>query len=106
MIIDATPLSRPPKRYSLLVFFVLAFGISWVFWVPAALDSRSLISFPVSSTFPLAAFEPTLAALVLTAIFGRWAGLPSLLVRLVIWRVGVMCYVFVLLVTIPRRAGS
>ena len=65
------PLAIPPKRYSLLAFFVLAFGISWAFWVPAALDSRSLITFPVSSTFPLAAFGPTLAALILTTILAR-----------------------------------
>jgi membrane protease YdiL (CAAX protease family) len=91
------PFSIPPKRYSLLAFFLLAFGISWVFWVPTALDSRGLISFPVSSTFPLAAFGPTLAALILTTILGRWAGLRALLGRLFIWRVGVLWYVFALL---------
>ena len=91
-----SPISIPPKRYSLLAFFVLAFGISWAFWVPAALDNRGLISFPLPSTFPLAAFGPTLAALILTAILGRWSGLRALLGRLLIWRVSVMWYAFAL----------
>jgi uncharacterized protein len=91
------PLSIPPKRYTLLAFFLLTFAISWAFWVPAALHSRGFISFPVPSTFPLAAFGPTLAALIFTAIFNRWGGLRVLLGRLFIWRVGVLWYVFALL---------
>ncbi|HKH55829.1 MAG TPA: hypothetical protein VKA58_10285, partial [Propionibacteriaceae bacterium] len=28
-------LSTPPRRYSLAIFFCLAFGVSWAVWLPA-----------------------------------------------------------------------
>ncbi len=91
------PISIPPKRYSLLSFFLLAFGISWAFWVPAALASRGLIPFPISATFPLTAFGPSLAAIVLVVITEGASGLRRLLGRLLVWRVNVLWYAFVLL---------
>lgn len=91
------PIAIPPKRYLLLLFFVLAFGISWAFWVPAVLDSWGVLSSPVSATFPLPAFGPSLAAIMLVIITEGAAGLRRLLGRLLVWRVSVLWYAFVLL---------
>ncbi len=47
-------------------FFTLAFGISWLLWLPDVLNSRGLAALP--SCGPLATFGPALAALILTGL--------------------------------------
>ncbi len=66
-----------PKRYSLPAFFLLAFGISWVVWVPAAAASWGLFSSPLSlaSIGLIGAFGPSLAAIILTAVGEEASGL-------------------------------
>ncbi|CAN5163195.1 hypothetical protein BH24ACT19_BH24ACT19_03760 [soil metagenome] len=52
------------KRSQTVAFFVLAFGISWTLWVPAALgDSPALLLLVF-----LGAFGPSLAAVLLTGV--------------------------------------
>jgi hypothetical protein len=97
---DAPPPSSPPapwrgqstspKPRSLIVFFALAFGISWAVWIPAALASYGLLPVqldPILSNW-LGAFGPFVAALVTTARYEGRAGLGGLFERLLIWRVG------------------
>jgi uncharacterized protein len=83
---------------SVVVFFLLAFGISWAVWIPAALGSYGLIS-PQVSFAPsplLGAFGPFIAALITTAIFDGRAGFGSLFKRFLVWRVSILWYLFVL----------
>lgn len=89
--------STPPPR-SLTVFFVLAFGLSWAAWVPLALASQGRLALPFDATLLtlLGAFGPSAAALLTAAAFDGRAGLGALLRRLLIWRVGLRWYVFVL----------
>lgn len=84
------------QRGSPAMFFVLAFGLSWAVWVPAALASHGLIGLrlPPALTALLGAWGPTLAALLLTLHFGGRAGLRQLFGRLLIWRVGLRWYAF------------
>ena len=92
------PVSISPKPRSLLVFFLLAFGISWIVWIPAALASHGLLSFQLSpsATSLLGAFGPSTAALITTGVYDGKAGFRSLLRRLLTWRVGLQWYLFVL----------
>jgi hypothetical protein len=54
------------KKYPLVWFYILAFGIAWLGWVPVALGSRGLapIGFPFLLVLP--AIAPALAAVLVT----------------------------------------
>jgi len=86
------------KLCSLVVFFALAFGLSWAVWVPAALASYDLIAFQMNATLGslLGAFGPCFAAVITTAIYDGRAGFSMLFKRLLTWRVGLQWYLFVL----------
>lgn len=94
---EKTAATQEPR--TLIAFFLLAFGISWLVWIPAALAARGLISFPLSSSVVglLGSFGPSLAALLVTAVIAGLSGLRQLLGRLFIWRVNWRWYLFVLL---------
>jgi uncharacterized protein len=81
------------------VFLLLAFGLSWVFWLPMAAASHGLISlqWPPILAGLLGAFGPSLAALIITGIYQGRRGLRWLLGRLLVWRVGIQWFAFVLL---------
>jgi membrane protease YdiL (CAAX protease family) len=74
------------KRHSLVLFFVLAYAISWGIFVLAA----TLPNFPF--LFPIG---PLLAALIMAGLTG---GLKDLLRRCLRWRVGLQWYAAALLV--------
>ncbi|MFN8495367.1 MAG: CPBP family intramembrane glutamic endopeptidase [Caldilineaceae bacterium] len=88
----------PPKPRSLLLFFSLAFILSWIAWLPAALASHELLLWPVSPilTGVLGAFGPFIAAVVTARRFAGKAGLKALARRFLVWRVGWTWYAFVL----------
>jgi CAAX protease family protein len=73
----------------LIVFFVLAYALSWWAWVLYAFDA-----FPN----PVASFGPFLAALLVLALTEGRPGVVGLLRRMVRWRVGVGWYVVAILV--------
>lgn len=92
-------ISISARPYSLSVFFILAFGFSWVVWIPTALASHGLIPLgpnPVLNGV-LGTIGPSLAALISTAIFDGHSGFSNLFKRLLTWRVGLQWYLFVLL---------
>ncbi len=94
-----TPITVTAKSRSVVVFFLLAFGISWAVWIPAALGSYGLIppQFSFAPSPLLGAFGPFIAALITTAIFDGRAGFGSLFKRFLVWRVNILWYLFVLL---------
>ena len=75
------------NRYSLIIFFVLAFALTWPL-VPLASVSLAL---PV-----LGLFGPALAAIVVTAITEGRPGVKTLLGRVVQWRAGWRWYAIAL----------
>ena len=84
------PLLRLLRRYPLPSYFLIAYAFT------AAYDLLVVARFPDGPTFPRD-FGPSLAALVLTAAIAGKPGLTRLLRRLVLWRVPVGWYLFVLL---------
>jgi membrane protease YdiL (CAAX protease family) len=87
------------ENRNLWLFFLTAFAWSWLFWIWEALASHGLISSPLPSDLMelLGVFGPTFAAIILTVIYAGRVGLRELLGRLLVWRVGVQWYIFVLL---------
>jgi len=71
------------KQHRLVVFFVLAFALSWYPWVIALMRGRT------SGPNPLG---PLVAGIIVTAIVSGRSGLREFFSRLVRWRVGVKWY--------------
>jgi len=77
------------RRYPLISFFVLAFGLTWAIMVPQVLGSYGLIPFP--ELIPLLivmGYGPTFAAVIMSAVLGGRSAVGELLGRMLIWRVG------------------
>ncbi len=90
---------------SLVVYFVLAYTISWAFMVPVALSAQGVIAAEVPyALYYLASFGPALSALIVTGWVGGRPGLRSLLSRLVKWRVEPRYYAFAVLAPIALFA--
>ena len=105
------------RSASLVVFLLLAFGITWLGWIPALViaDSQgyrlpTIANFNqvlqagftnsehvlLSIMFSLAVYGPLVGGLVATRIDSGEEGLTDLLKRTVKWRVGIKWYAFAL----------
>jgi uncharacterized protein len=73
--------SHPSSTRSLLLFFLFAFGFSWLFWPPPVLASQGFFSLPVPNMawVILGAHGPLFASLVLTYQSGGWAAVKQLI---------------------------
>ena len=85
------------RRHPLATFLLLAFGLTWLVWVPRAMASQGLLA----SEWPIAvgqalSWGPAVAALLAAAITGGRAAVRELGARLVRWRVGWPWYAVVL----------
>jgi uncharacterized protein len=92
-------ISTMPRQHALLLFFLLAFTISWAIWLPGIFRSVGSESGANRSTTLtlLGSFGPLAAALITTAAIDRQPGFRELGRRLIIWRVKPFWYAFVLL---------
>ena len=72
---------RTLGRYPLVTYFVLAYAISWAFWLPLAASSRGLIpvQLPAMVFYSLAALGPVLAAVIASGIEGGKPAIRALL---------------------------
>jgi len=75
-------------RHSLVAFFVLAYGLSWLGAIPYLSSA-----FPV----PIFPFGPLLAAFIVAPLVGGWPATTALLRRMVQWRAGLRWYALALL---------
>ena len=76
---------------SLIVYFILAYLITWAFEVPLAAVAQGWISAPVPFWIHyLGGFGPMLAALIVTALSEGGAGIRRLFSGVAKWRVGWM----------------
>src|SRR3954447_10900113 len=82
------------KRNALVTFFVLAYAISWSFF----LLSKTVPGFPF--LFP---FGSVIAAVIVASVTRGWAGLKEFVGRCLRWRVGLRWYAAALLV--PATMG-
>jgi hypothetical protein len=94
-------------RHALVIFFVLAFFFTWLYWLPSAAAARGWVAFhPPAGLDILAGYGPLLAALLAAALSGGRAALKGLAARLVRWRVEPRWYLAVLLLPILIQGGG
>jgi CAAX protease family protein len=79
------------RRYPLVTFFILVFGLTWVVWVPRAAGA------PLEIVGQAWTWAPAIAALLAAALTGGRAAVSELGARLVRWRVGWQWYLVVIL---------
>ena len=90
------------KQRPVASFFVLAYLISWVFWVPTVLYIQLALpagEIPGWLMIPnlLGTWGPVFSALIMTAVLEGKIGVKKLLSSLLVWRVGVQWYLVILL---------
>jgi len=91
-------------RYPLTFYFVIAYGFAWLVWVPLALsqDGAGVFSFhsPIGASASVVAASfvgPFVSAFIMTGATEGREGIGRLLCRIVLWRVGLGWYLFVLI---------
>ena len=85
------------RRHPLVVFFVLAYALSWWPWILYAFDLSPL---------PIVGFGPFLAAIVVLAVTRGKAGVMALLRRMVRWRVSPVWYAVALLLPVAITVAA
>lgn len=77
------------KSHPLVLFFVLAYAITWAIWAPLLASAQGILERPPSPYLHLlGGIGPMLAALIVTGITTGKVGVGKLLRRMVHWRVG------------------
>jgi membrane protease YdiL (CAAX protease family) len=66
------------KKYQIIIFFALAFIISWYPWYTGGVGFKTA--------------GPSYAGLIVVALVGGWAGINEMLRRLAHWRVGIVLW--------------
>lgn len=79
----------------LTLYFVLAYVLAWLYWIPLVMAEHGWISLPWSSHAP-GLVAPLLAALAVTAATEGRRGLRDLAGRMVRWRIGIRWTAFAL----------
>jgi membrane protease YdiL (CAAX protease family) len=91
----------------LVLFFGLAYLISWLLWVPLVASSQNWTSSsPPFLLFYLGTIGPALAAIILLRFFEGADAVWSLLGKLVLWRVGIKWYLIALLLPASIRLAA
>ena len=81
------------RRHPLLVFFALAFGLTWAIQIPWVAGERGWLPFQVPVPLVLLqGWMPGLAAVLVTGIVGGRSSVRTLLRRIIIWRVNPLWY--------------
>jgi membrane protease YdiL (CAAX protease family) len=86
-----TRVLEPVRRHPVVAYVVLAWGLSWAYWIPMALRGEIVTPGGNSSHFP-GLLGPLVAAVIVTAFAQGWAGLRDFGARLVRWRVPLRWY--------------
>jgi uncharacterized protein len=88
------------KKYPVVWFYVLAFGISWIGLIPGVLGSRGIAPFDnpyVQLLGILFSIGPTLAAAIMSQVMQGKTGFQNLLKGLLKWRVDLVWYLVAVL---------
>ncbi len=89
------------QRHPLVCYFAMAYGFSWLAWLPYILSQTGLgvLPFQLSqfAILPGAYLGPLLSGFLMTAATEGKPGIYRLLRRLILWRVGWLWYLLVLI---------
>ena len=98
-------LSSLIEQHPVAWFFVLAYVISWLLWLPLVVSGDSSPSGLGLVLLLLGSLVPSTIAILLVAMLHGGAGVRKLLHRLLIWRVGVGWWVAIVLVSALALGG-
>ena len=86
----------------LLLYFALAYLISWIIWLPLILPKFGINVLPVLPKYHhyLGSFGPMIAAFVVKYISDGWKGIMDLLRRIVQWKVKLVWYIVVIIIPV------
>ena len=87
-------------RHPLISYFIITFAFSWLVFLPGVLTYYGFLSVAPSLIGVLGIvglLGPVLSGFAMTALTEGVAGVGDLLRRIVLWRVGIQWYLFVLL---------
>lgn len=86
----------------LLLYFGLAYFITWIIWLPLILSGFDIHGLPILPKYHhyLGAFGPMMAALIMKYNSAGWKGVQDLLKRLILWKVHRIWYVIVLVIPV------
>jgi len=90
-------ISRPIRQHPLVAFYLLAFAITWLGWLPHTLHGYGRFPFDSPLFSLLGGGGPTLAALIVVGALRGKDGLRQLFAPLFRWRVPWPSYLFVFL---------
>jgi uncharacterized protein len=77
------------RKHSLILFFILAYIISWLVWLSQVASVQGYLDRPVSPYLHLlGGLGPMLAALIVTSLSAGKAGLREIAARMSRWQVG------------------
>lgn len=91
------------KKYPVASFFVLAYTISWVLWIPVVLIIKFVLPAgqdPGWLMIPMlvGTYSPTIAAVMMTRILEGKQGVKKLWAKFLVWRVGFRWYLVAFLI--------
>jgi membrane protease YdiL (CAAX protease family) len=92
----------------LFLYFVLAYLISWIIWLPLILPKYGITALPVLPKYHhyLGSFGPMIAAFIVKYIYEGWKGVKDLVSRIIQWKVNWIWYAVVLLIPILLVIGA
>lgn len=87
------------SNHGLIGYFLGAYLLTWIFWIPVVLTDAGQLTLPVPSIVFLAigGLGPMLAAIIVTAIQSGTAGVRTLFGQLKRWRVSPIWYAMALI---------
>lgn len=88
------------NKSSILVFVLIAYGISWICWLPIV--KFIPLNLFESSTFVIlllitGIYSPTISAILSSAIIGGWLAVKTLIKKYILWRIEVVWYIAAIL---------
>ncbi|MDH3246359.1 MAG: CPBP family intramembrane metalloprotease [Saprospiraceae bacterium] len=92
----------------LVIYFALAYGITWLIWLPLILGEYGFEDLPVLPKYHhyLGSMGPAIAALIMAYQWKGLSGVKSLIGRIFLWRVHWKWYVIVLIVPLMLVVGA
>src|SRR5687767_2688915 len=95
------------SEHSLVLFFALAYLVSWLIWLPLVASSQGWISAsPPFLLFYLGTIGPAAAAVILLGSFEGTEAVWRLLSKLGRWQVGIRWYLIALLLPATIRFAA
>jgi uncharacterized protein len=81
--------ASPHKTRDLVLYFVLAYAISWSIGIPLALKHQGILALSIPDWMHyFVAYGPLLSAVLVTLFSEGGAGLKKLAARMGMWKVG------------------